>query len=342
MIGLGVVGFGYWGPTLARNAATVPGGRLVSICDQSPERLLAAGQAHPGVKLTADPRELVSDPSVHAVLIATPVNRHFEVAWLALDSGKHVLIEKPITSSSEEARRLIALAREKGLVLLVDHTPVYTGAVRKMREIVASGAVGDVLYYDSTRVNLGLFRHDVDVFWDLAVHDLAILQHVVPQRPVAVSATGIAHVEGEPANLAWLTLFFDGPLIAHVSVNWLAPVKLRRTLVGGTRKMIVLDDLEPSEKVKVYDKGITVTAPEGEYQLRIGYRSGDMAAPFIDPTDALRTEFVHFLACIDGRETPLTGGEAGLRVVEILEAASRSVQQRGNVVELPRADEPQA
>jgi predicted dehydrogenase len=227
-------------------------------------------------------------------------------------------------------------------VLGVDHTFVYTSAVRKIRELIAADGIGDIYYYDSVRVNLGLFQHDVNVVWDLAVHDLSIIDYVLPVRPVAVSATGLGHVTGQPENIAYLTLFFDAPLIAHVHVNWLAPVKVRRTLIGGTRKMIVYDDLEPSEKIKVYDKGITVNgnghdvnaASTPDYQMLVGYRAGDMWAPHLDMTEALTVEMRHFLECIDQGRQPIADAASGLRVIQILEAASQSLRQRGRAIEL--------
>jgi predicted dehydrogenase len=244
-------------------------------------------------------------------------------------------VEKPLAATSEQAVQLIEEADRRTRVLMVDHTFVYTGAVRKIRELVASNGLGDIYYYDSVRVNLGLFQHDVNVIWDLAVHDLSIMDYVLRSQPRAVSATGMSHVSGEPENIAYLTLFFDSRLIAHIHVNWLAPVKVRRTLIGGSRKMIVYDDLEPSEKVKIYDKGITINeSPESIYQMLIGYRTGDMWAPQLDMTEALRMEVLHFVRCIEGGERPITNGEAGLRVVRILEAATQSMAGQGRIVEL--------
>jgi predicted dehydrogenase len=257
----------------------------------------------------------------------------------ALQSGKHVMVEKPMTSTSEQATRLIDEAARRNLVLMVDHTFVYTGAVRKIKEIVDSGKLGDVLYYDSTRINLGLFQRDVDVIWDLAVHDLAIMDHILPSTPCAVAATGINHVFGGTENLAYITMFFEENVIAHVNVNWLSPVKVRRTLVGGNKQMIVYDDMEPSEKVKVYDKGITVNStPDSLYKALVGYRSGDMFAPQLDVSEALKVEIQHFADCVKTGKEPITGGQAGLRVVRILESASLSMKHRGKLVSLT-ADE---
>jgi predicted dehydrogenase len=295
----------------------------------------------PTVKTYADPNELVADRRVDAVVIVTPVSTHYDLAMQALRAGKHVLVEKPIASSSEQAMRLVDEAERRKLILSVDHTFVYTGAVRKIRELVSNESLGDIYYYDSVRVNLGLFQHDVNVIWDLAVHDLAIMDHVLPSQPIAVSATGMSHVGNEPENIAYITLFFQDRLIAHLHVNWLAPVKVRRTLIGGSRKMIVYDDLEPSEKVKVYDKGVTVNGNgngngngNNKYRMLIDYRSGDMCAPQLDITEALNTEAKHFIKCVEGGQPTMTDGLAGLRVVRILEAATASIAARGRVIEL--------
>jgi len=279
MIRIGVIGYGYWGPNLVRNFADVPSAQVAMVSDRRGERLAEVARRYPGVRTTTDPNALIDDPDVDAVVIATPVQHHFELAMAALRAGKHVLVEKPIASSSEQAERMIEEARRRRLVLMVDHTFVYTGAVQKIRELTSTGDLGDIYYYDSVRINLGLFQHDVNVLWDLAVHDLSIMDFVLQRQPSAVSATGLAHVTGRPENIAYMTMFFDGPLIAHVHVNWLAPVKIRRTLLGGSRRMVVFDDLEASEKVKVYDRGISVDpSPENVYQMLVGYRSGDIGA----------------------------------------------------------------
>ncbi len=335
MIGIGVIGLGYWGPNLLRNVAESPGASLRTMCDVRADRLALAAARYPGVKATRDPGEVINDPSIAAVAIATPVSMHFELAMAALAAGKHVLVEKPLAPSSEQGRRLIDEADRRGLVLMVDHTFVYTGAVRKIGALLASGELGDLYYYDSVRVNLGLFQHDVNVIWDLAVHDLSIVDYVLPARPRAVSATGVSHVAGGHENIAYLTLFYDNNLIGHIHVNWLAPVKIRRTLFGGSQKMIVYDDLEPSEKIKVYDKGITLNNnPERVYQMLVGYRAGDMWAPQLDAAEALRTEIGHFVDCVERGTPPMTDGHSGLRVVRLVEAACASMAARGRLIEL--------
>jgi predicted dehydrogenase len=341
MIGVAVVGYGYWGPNLVRNFCETAGARLLCVCDRRKDRLAAVQSRYPSVPVTDDYNDVLGDPNIQAVAIATPVSSHFRLAMSALMAGKHVLVEKPMTATAEEARRLVDEAARRNLVLAVDHTFIHTGAVRKMRELVSDG-LGEIYYYDSVRVNLGLFQHDVSVLWDLAVHDLSIMDYVLPSRPVAVSATGVSHVAGEPENIAYLNLFFENNLIAHLHVNWLAPVKVRRTLVGGSSKMIVYDDLEPSEKIKVYDKGITLNGnphKNGEkvYQMMVGYRTGDMWAPRLDASEALGVELRQFIDCIQSGAPSCADGQAGLRVVRILEAASRSLSQRGRVIELGEA-----
>jgi predicted dehydrogenase len=335
MIGIGVIGYGYWGPNLVRNFVEVPGASVLSVSDLNPKRLELVRSRYPTIETTTDLSELLSDPRIDAVAIATPISTHFDLALRALRAGKHVLVEKPLATTSEQALRLLEEATRRNLVLMVDHTFVYTGAVRKIKELVMSQRLGDIYYYDSARINLGLFQHDVNVLWDLAVHDLSIMDYVLGAQPRAVCATGVNHISGEPANIAYLTLFFDGSLIAHIHVNWLSPVKVRRTLIGGSRNMIVYDDLEPSEKVKVYDRGIAVNNhTEKLYEMLIGYRTGDMWSPQLDTTEALRVEANHFVRCIEGSELPITDGQAGLRVVEILEAATQSMARRGRLVEL--------
>jgi len=337
LIRVGVIGYGYWGPNLVRNFSEAPGAEVACVSDLQDERLALVSKRYPGVRTTRNFVELIDDLSIDAVAIATPVSTHYEFALRALEAGKHVLVEKPLAWNTDQVQHLIDLAQKKNRVLMVDHTFVYNGAVRKIRELVESGTLGEIYYYDSVRVNLGLFQHDVNVLWDLAVHDLSIMDYVLPFRPCAVSATGLSHVPGATENIAYLTLFFEGSQIAHIHANWLAPVKLRRTLIGASRKMIVYDDLDLGEKIKVYDKGITLSnrqSPEKLYQMLVGYRTGDMLAPQVDGTEALKREIGHFLHCILEQEEPVTGGAAGLRVVEILQAASQSMAQRGRPVEL--------
>jgi predicted dehydrogenase len=335
MINIGVIGYGYWGPNLVRNFSGIPEARVRAVADLDQQRLGLLKTRYPAIEVTTDFRTLISNPSIDAVVIATPVSSHFDLALQALRRGKHVFVEKPLTETVDQAEQLIAEADSRGLVLHVDHTFIYTGAVRKIRDLVATGDIGELYYYDSVRVNLGLFQSDVDVMWDLAVHDLSIMDYVFPSPPTAVSASGVKHVQGSPTNVAFLTVFFEGNCVAHFHVNWLAPVKVRRTLIGGSRKMIVYDDLEPSEKVKVYEKGITVTGDKEEsYQQRIGYRTGDMWAPRLDTVEALQLEAAQFSRSITDGEASPSDGQAGLRVVKILQAATRSLHEQGRPVRL--------
>jgi predicted dehydrogenase len=335
MIGIGVIGYGYWGPNLVRNFSQVGNARVAAVCDARPERRAVVEQVYPSIKTYADVREMLADPAVDAVAVATPVKTHFGLALQALQAGKHVFVEKPITSTSEEAERLIEEAEKRRLTLMVDHTFIYTSAVRKIKELVTTGALGQLYYYDSTRVNLGLFQSDVSVLWDLAVHDLSIMDYLIERNPTMIAATGMAHVPGQPENLAYLTCFFSNNLIAHFHVNWLAPVKVRQTLIGGSEKMVLFDDIEMSEKIKVYDKGIIVSqADEAIYQRHVGYRTGDMWAPRLDNIEALTVEASHFVECIENSHKPLSDGHAGLRVIRILEAATRSMANHGQPVEI--------
>ena len=338
MIRIGVVGYGYWGPNVARSFAGQLEGQLAAISDLSADRLGVASANHPGVFLTRDAMELIKSPLVDAVAIAVPVSRHFELGMAALGAGKHVLMAKPLTATDAEAEELCAEAARRGLTLMVDHTFVYSGPVGKIRELTSTGDLGDLYYYDSVRVNLGLFQGDVNVLWDLAVHDLAILDFIVPDRPVSVSAIGMSHVAGGLEDQAYLTLLFDRPFLAHVHVNWLAPVKVRRTLVGGSKKMIVYDDVEPSEKVKVYDSGVTAQMPgkAENYDVFWNYRMGDVFSPRLSREEPLRAEAAHFLNCIAKGERPITDGACGQRLVRILEAATTSMRSAGRQVDLKR------
>lgn len=333
MINIGIIGYGYWGPNLVRNFAETPGANIAAVSDLDTAKLAVVQRRFPAVKTTTDFRDLLNDPGIDAIAIATPVNTHFELALAALRAGKHVWLEKPMTETSKQARQLIDEAQQRNLVLLVDHTFIYTGAVAKMAEIIKSGDLGRIYYYDSIRVNLGLFQRDVSVISDLAVHDFSILDHLLGEHPVAVSASGMNHFPGTPENLAYVTLFYESGTIAHANVSWLAPVKVRQILVGGSKKMITYDDLEPSEKIKVYDKGVSFTDdPQKIQEMRVGYRTGDMWAPKLAVTEALLVEGTHFIDCIENNKVPKTDGQLGLRVVELIEAASQSMRRKGETV----------
>jgi predicted dehydrogenase len=339
MINIGVVGYGYWGPNLVRNFAELQGATVTAVADSDPRKLACAQRRYPGVRTMTDAQQLLRDPAVDAVAVATPVGSHFELGMAALRAGKHLWLEKPMTETSLQARKLIDEAERRKRVLLVDHTFIYTGAVRRIAELVRAGDLGRIYYYDSIRVNLGLFQRDVSVISDLAVHDFSILDFLLGEHPLAVSASGINHFPGTPENLAYITLFYGSGVIAHANVSWLAPVKVRQILIGGSRRMIVYDDLEPSEKVKIYDRGVSFTDdPQKILEMRVGYRTGDMLAPKIDPAEALRVAGEHFIACIESGKAPQTDGRLGLRVIELIEAATSSMRGRGETVYVQRQE----
>ncbi|HLG59260.1 MAG TPA: Gfo/Idh/MocA family oxidoreductase [Vicinamibacterales bacterium] len=329
----GVIGYGYWGPNIVRNISSLENSRLVAICDQNPAALKRASRLYPGVTMTSDASEVLRSPEIDVIAVVTPVWTHFELAKMALENGKHVFVEKPFTSTSQQAQELIELAAKKNLQIMVDHTFLFSGAVRKIRELVDNKTLGSLYYFDSTRVNLGLFQHDVSVVWDLAPHDLSIMDFILREKPEAVVATGAKHVN-DLADMAFITVYFPGNLIAHVNVNWLSPVKVRMTLIGGKDKMLVWNDLEPDEKIKVYDKGVDITSGQGVYDLLVSYRSGDVWAPKVEQTEALKHELGYFVDCILKSQSPVNDGAAGLRVVRLLEAAEESLSQRGKTVTL--------
>lgn len=312
---------------------SMDGCRVLAVCDQSAAARRRVERMHPGLKVVADPAELMSIPGIDVVAVITPVWTHYDLAKAALENGKHVFVEKPFTSNSAQAEELIDLADRKSLKIMVDHTFLFTGAVRKIKQLVDDGALGKLYYYDSTRVNLGLFQHDVNVIWDLAPHDLSIMDYLLQEEPEAVVATGQAHLNGHE-DIAFITAYFPDNIIAHVNVNWLSPVKVRTTLIGGEKKMLVWNDLEADEKIKIYDKGVNVTSQQGVYNLLVSYRSGDMYSPQIEQCEALHLELSYFAECIRKDETPFNDGIAGLRVVKMLEAAGNSLLKRGALVYL--------
>jgi predicted dehydrogenase len=333
MIRMGVIGYGYWGPNIVRNLQNIEGTRIVSVCDKDLNALRRAKQAYPSIEVTADSSEFLRSAQVDAVAVVTPVWTHFELAKTALQNGKHVFVEKPFTSTAEQAEELIELAETKNLKIMVDHTFLFTGAVRKMRQLVDEGVLGNLYYYDAMRVNLGLFQHDVSVLWDLACHDLSIMDYLIQGTPEAVVATGEKHLNGH-VDVAFLTVYFPGNVIAHINVSWLSPVKVRTTLIGGEKKMLVWNDLAPDERIKVYDKGVQMGNGKGLYDLLVSYRSGDMWAPKIEQTEALKTELSYFIDCVSNNKAPHNDGQAGLRIVRILTAADQSLRERGTRIEL--------
>jgi predicted dehydrogenase len=329
----GLIGYGYWGPNIARNLTSLKGVHLRAIADISPVALKRANDAYPGVKITADPSELISSTEIDAVAVVSPVWTHFELAKASLENGKHVFVEKPFTSNSAQAEELIDLAQKKNLKIMVDHTFLFTAAVKKISHLLAEGTLGKLYYYDSTRINLGLFQHDVNVLWDLAPHDLSIMDHLIQLSPEAIVATGQSHLNG-CEDVAYMTLYFPNKIIAHINVNWLSPVKVRTTLIGGEKRMLVWNDLEADEKLRIYDKGVTITNHEGLYELLVSYRSGDMWAPHLEQVEALHQELAYFVDCISTGQEPFNNGCAGLRVVKMLEAASKSLRETGAMVYL--------
>ena len=333
MINIGIIGYGYWGPNLVRNFAETAGAAVAGVADLDGKKLEIVQRRYPTVKTTADFQDLLGDPAIDAIAIATPVSTHFDLGMAALRAGKHLWMEKPMTETPLQARKLIDEAEKRKRVLIVDHTFIYTGAIRKMGEIIGGGDLGRVYYYDSVRVNLGLFQSDVSVISDLAAHDFSILDFLLREHPVAVSVAGVNHFPGTPESLAYITLFYDSGTIAHANVSWLAPVKVRQILVGGSKKMIAYDDLEPTEKVKVYDKGVSFTDdPKKIQEMRVGYRTGDMWAPKLDVAEALCVACEHFVDCIEHEKKPQTDGRLGLRVVELIDAATRSMRKCGETI----------
>jgi radical SAM protein with 4Fe4S-binding SPASM domain len=333
-IRVAIVGCGYWGPNMARNFSFLDDAELTTLCDTSEQRVTDLGRRYPGASTTTQLETVLADPQVDAVVVCTPVHTHFGIAHAALEAGKHVLVEKPMAHSVEAAETLVQLADSRGLTLMVDHTFVYSGAVQKIKAILDSGELGDILYFDSVRINLGIFQNDVNVIWDLTPHDLSIMDYLLRRQPLWVSAMGSTHF-GERENLAYLTMKFDSSLIAHVHVNWLAPVKLRQTLIGGSQKMIVYDDLEPSEKIKIYDKGVALSSnPSARKRALVDYRRGDMHAPYIDKVEPLQAVCQEFVDAIVEERAPRTGGKVGLRVVQLLEAAQESLDRDGDRIPL--------
>ncbi len=333
MLKMGVIGYGYWGPNIVRNFSSANGSQVVMVCDMNKQILSKVKKSYADVHVTTEVSELIKSPDVDAVAIVTPVFTHYELARQALEEGKHVFIEKPFTATSTEAEELIELAEKKNLRIMVDHTFLYTGAVRKIKQLVEDNVLGDLFYFDSIRVNLGLFQHDINVMWDLAPHDLSIMLYLMKEMPSAVVATGAGHFRDGQENVAYLTFYFKSKMIAHINVNWLSPVKVRTTLIGGEKKMLVWNDLEPDEKIKVYDKGVQVRTKEGKYSLLVDYRSGDIWVPKIEQTEALKKIAETFVTYVtNGLGHVVNDGKAGLQVVKLLQSADKSLKNMGQIV----------
>jgi len=333
MIKIAVIGYGYWGPNVVRNFHNAKDAQVAVVCDKRAEVLKRAKQAFPGLEVTTDVRQVLTAADVDAVAIVTPVWTHFELAKAAMENGKHVFVEKPFASTAAQAQELVDFGTRKNLRIMVDHTFLFTGAVKKIRQLVDDNELGKLYYYDSTRVNLGLFQHDVNVIWDLAPHDLAIMNYVIRDKPQAIVATGESHLDGHE-DLAYITVYFESNMIAHINVNWLSPVKVRTTLIGGEKRMVVWNDVAADEKLKVYDRGVHLASGEGIYDLLVSYRTGDMWAPKVEQTEALKAECQYFIECVRCGQDPFNDGVAGLRVVKMLEAADQSVKAKGRIVYL--------
>jgi len=333
MIRVGIIGYGYWGPNIARNLNALDSMCVSAICDRDPAALARVRKAYPGITTCSDADEILTSSSIDAVAVITPVWTHYKLAKAALLNGKHVFVEKPFTLNAEQAEELIELAARRNLTIMVDHTFLFTGAVRKIRQLKDEGALGELYYYDSLRVNLGLFQHDVSVLWDLAPHDLSIMDSLIQGEPEAIVATGEKHLNGVH-DVAFMTVYFPGSVIAHINVSWLSPVKIRTTLIGGKKRMIVWNDLVADEKVRVYDKGVQMNVGDGMRYAQVAYRAGDMWAPQLEHVEALQMELGYFADCITNSTTPFNDGLAGLRVVRMLEAAEKSILARGELVRL--------
>jgi len=334
MVTIGVIGFGYWGPNIVRNFLPIENVEVVAICDLSKSALMRAKKGYPALKTVSNPNDILTSKEIDAVAIVTPVYTHFELAKKALENGKHLFIEKPFTSNVSEAETLIELAEKKNLIIMVDHTFLFTSAVKKIKELTDNNILGELYYYDSTRVNLGLFQHDINVVWDLAPHDFSIMDYVIKEKPTALLTTGAKHFGTDLEDVAYVTVFFDNNLIAHFNVNWLSPVKIRSTIIGGEKKMLLWNDLEADEKIKIYDKGVNVESQEGLHNLLVEYRSGDIQVPRIDHIEALKIEVEYFVNCILNNEIPFNDGYAGLRIVRMLEATDKSLKDNGKMINI--------
>lgn len=334
MLNIGVIGYGYWGPNIVRNLTAISQAKVKAVCDIDPEACRKIHTLYPHVEICSNHREITQAKDIDAVAIVTPISTHYSLAKSALESGKHIFVEKPFTENIRQAESLIQLAEKKKLKIMVDHTFIFTGAVRKIKELINNDHFGRLYYYDSTRVSLGLFQPDVNVIWDLAPHDFSIIDFLINNKPLAVTAHGRDHMNRGHENVAYIIVYFENNFIAHINVNWLSPVKIRMTCISGEKKMLVWDDLQTDEKIKVYDKGVTTRSKEGLYRLLVNYRAGDMYSPRLDPTEALKMELEYFVDCVLNNKAPVNDGHAGLHVVKMLEATSKSLKQNGRMIKL--------
>ena len=326
-IKIGIIGLGYWGPNLLRNFQSSKHCYVTYVCDKNKKILDNIKKNNPLISTTTNYKELIKNSKVDAVVISTPIKTHYEISLDCIKNGKHIFVEKPLSDSIKKAREIVIKAKRKKLTLFVDHTFIYTDSIIKIKKLLEKKAIGKLLYYDSTRINLGLFQDDANVLWDLAVHDISILLYLMNSMPISVSATGHSHIKNKPENIGFITLKFKNNFVAHINVNWLSPVKIRQTLIGGSKKMIVYNDIEPSEKIKIYDKGITENWERKK--LFISYRTGDSVIPHLDNSEALSRASDHFIHCILHNKTPITDGNIGLKVVSIIETAIKSMKKNG-------------
>lgn len=332
MINLGIIGYGYWGPNLVRNFNGNKNFTVKKVADTRQERLDLVKRQYPAIETVKDAAEILDDPSIDAVAIATPVYAHYALAKSALSNGKHVLLEKPMTSTSQEAEELISLSLSKNLSLMVDHTFLYTGAVQKIRQLIDEDTIGRIKYLDSTRINLGLFQPDINVLWDLAPHDISIMAHLVNEKPYSLNASGVSHTNNGLENIAFLTVNFESGFIAHFNCSWTSPVKIRLMLIGGDKKMIVFNDVEPTEKIRIYDTGYSVKNDEDKQKLLIDYRTGDIFIPKTPSTEALALMAEDFAQSILNGRTPVADHQSGLSVIRILEASTESLKNHGKEI----------
>lgn len=340
MINIGICGFGYWGPRLLRAFAINPAFQVTAIADSNPAQRKKASELRPGAVIYCDGSEVIDSPHVDAVAIATPVSTHYSLALSALRHGKHVLLEKPMCTSVEEGRELIAVAERSRRTLMVDHTYLFNAAVRKLKELKLSGILGKITYYDSLRVNLGLFQSDVNVLWDLAPHDFSIMDYVLQEQPIDVEATGYCHVDSHLPDIVYLTLHYRSHVIAHLNLSWISPVKARRVALGCTERLVIWDDLNPDEQLKIYNSGIEVHSEDERRSVVSGYRIGDITSPRLAASEPLAMAVEHFRNVIVGQETPIADGQLGLRVVDLLERSQRALD--ASLVRVARWRAPEA
>ena len=332
---IAVIGYGYWGPNLVRNFTNLENSTVSHVVDESPDRLEKVKKLYPSINATSSLTEILENPEIDCIIIATPISTHYDIAKKALEHNKHVLVEKPMTNSVKHAKELIELSKKKKKVLMVDHTYLYTGAIQKIKKIIDKNMIGEIQYIDSTRINLGLFQPDVNVLWDLAAHDISICSYLMNENPISVQAMGKSHTDSNFEDIAYLTLHFKSKKIIHFNCSWISPVKIRYMLIGGNKKMIIFNDLETTEKVKIYDtKYKTKTNPKNDRQILADYRVGDIFIPKLTTREGLSSMVEDFVSAIIDKTKPISNYDIGLQAVKILEAAQRSITNQGKEVKI--------